>query len=81
MTETVEIDQKFGVPGKSKYPFDKLQVGGAFKTDDLTKYQMLRSAASRAGKALKRKFSVRKIEELDRKSGSEVEKIAVVRVK
>lgn len=81
MNETVEIDQQFGVPGKSKYPFDKLRVGGAFKTDDLSKYQMLRSAASRAGKALKRKFSVRKFTDKDKKSGAEVEKIAVVRVK
>lgn len=75
MSETVEIDQNFGLPERSKYPFGKLQVGGAFKTDDLTKYQTLRSAASRAGKAMKKRFSVKKITE------KKVDKIVVIRVK
>lgn len=75
MNETVEIDQDFGVPGRSKYNFDKLKVGGALKTNDLSKYQQLRSAAARQGRKLKRKFSVRKITE------DNVQKIAVVRLK
>lgn len=81
MSETIEIDQEFGIPGKSKYKFDKLKVGGAIKTDDLTKYGLLRSAASRQGALLKRKFTVRKITETDKKSGLPIAKIAVVRVK
>lgn len=81
MNETIEIDQQFGIPGKSKYPFETLKIRGAFKTDDLTKYSQIRSAASRQGKALKRKFTVRKITEKDKKSGELVMKIAVIRVK
>ena len=81
MNETIEIDQSFGVPGKSKYEFDKLKVGGALKTNDLTKYQQLRSAATRQGKKLKRKFSVRKITEKDEVTGKAIQKIAVVRTK
>jgi hypothetical protein len=81
MNETIEIDQDFGVPGKSKYDFAKLRVGGALKTNDLSKYQQLRSAATRQGKKLKRKFSVRKIKEADEATGNPVSKIAVVRTK
>lgn len=81
MNETIEIDQTYGIPGKSKYPFAKLKIEGAFKTDDLTKYATLRSAASRASKALKRKFTVRRITEKDLRTGASVKKIAVIRVK
>lgn len=81
MNDGVEIDQNFGVPGKSKYAFDKLKVGQALKYTDLSLYQTLRSTASRQGKALKRKFSVRKVTESDKKSKDPVVKIAVVRVK
>jgi hypothetical protein len=81
MNESVEIDQDYGVPGKSKYTFDKLKVGGALKTTDLEMYQQLRSAATRHGKKLKRKFSVRKIVEADETTGKPVQKIAVIRTK
>lgn len=81
MNDVAEIDKSFGVPGKSKYTFDKLQVGTAMKFADLTMYQQLRSAASRQGRKLKRKFSVRLIDEQDKKTGQTVRKIAVVRVK
>ncbi len=67
MNEAVEIDQDFGVPGKSKYKFDSLKVGGALKTTDLKMYQ--------------RKFSVRKITEEDEKTGKMISKIAVIRTK
>ncbi len=79
MNESVEIDQDFGVPGKSKYDFGTLKVGGALKTTDLTTYQQLRSAATRQGKKLRRKFSVRKIVETE--GGKPVQKIAVIRMK
>jgi hypothetical protein len=80
MNEENEI-VNFGVPGKSKYPFEKLRVGKAMLYTDLTKYQSLRSTAVRLGKSLKRKFSVRKITEKDKKTGAAVKKIAVVRIK
>lgn len=81
MNDTIELDQHFGVPGKSKYSFDKLKVGQALKFSDLTKHIALRSAASKQGKALKRKFSVKKVTEEDKKSGSVIHKIAVIRIK
>lgn len=81
MNETIELDQHFGVPGKSKYNFDKLKVGQALKFSDLTKHIALRSAASKQGKALKKKFSVKLITEDDKRTGTKVHKIAVVRVK
>lgn len=81
MNENIEIDQTYGIPGKSKYPFADLKVKGAFKTDDLTKYATLRSAASRQGKAMKRSFSVRRVTEKDRKTGVATKKIVVIRVK
>lgn len=84
MNENVEIVKDFGVPSRSKYPFDKLAVGEAFTTDDVTKYQQLRSAASRQGKALKRKFSVRLIKDDEArgtKKSKKPTKIAVVRIK
>lgn len=81
MNDVAEIDNSFGVPGKSKYEFDKLKVGAALKFADLSKYQQLRSAASRHGKKLKRKFSVKLIDDTDKKSGATVRKIAVVRIK
>jgi hypothetical protein len=80
MNDEAEI-VNFGVPGKSKYPFEKLRVGKAMLFSDLTKYQSLRSTATRLGKSLKRKFSVRKISETDKKTGAAVKKIAVVRIK
>lgn len=79
MNENVEIDQDFGVRGKSKYNFEVLKVGGALKTTDLKQYQQLRSAATRQGRKLKRKFSVRKITE--KEGGKDVVKIAVIRTK
>lgn len=81
MNENIEIDQQYGIPGKSKYPFADLKVKGAFKTDDLTKYATLRSAASRQGKALKRAFTVRRITERDKKTGATTKKIVVIRIK
>lgn len=81
MEENIEIDQEFGIPGKSKYPFADLKVKGAFLTDDLTKYATLRSAASRQGEALKRKFSVRRVTKKDKKTGIVTKKIAVIRLK
>ena len=71
----------FGIPGKSKYPLEKLRVGKALVYTDLTKYQSIRSTATRMGKALKRKFSVRKISTQDKKTGAAVVKIAIVRIK
>lgn len=71
----------FGVPEKSKYPLEKLKVGKAMVFADLTKYQSIRSTATRMGKSLKRKFSVRKMKAKDKKTGAAVVKIAVVRVK
>jgi hypothetical protein len=80
MNDEAEIIQ-FGVPGRSKYPFEKLKVGKAMLYTDLTKYQSLRSTAVRLGKSLKRKFSVRKITTKDKKTGAAVKQIAVVRIK
>lgn len=81
MSENIEIDQNYGIPGRSKYPFNDLKIGGAFKSDDLAMYPAIRSAASRQGKALKKKFSVMKKTEKDRKTGIDVKKIVVVRIK
>lgn len=48
-------------PGRGRWPFDKLKKGNFFEITDLEKHVALRTAASRAAKKLRRKFSVRKV--------------------
>lgn len=49
-------------PGRGRWPFfKKLAKGKYFEVTDLTRHTALRTAASRAGKKLKKTFSVRKV--------------------
>lgn len=57
---TIERRAGIPVPHGEKYPFIKLGVGDAFSIDDPSAHNTLRSTASRLGKRLNRKFSVRK---------------------
>lgn len=52
---------KGDVPSKERWPFSKLEKGNFFPVQDLTQWVAVRTAASRAGTRLKRKFSVRKV--------------------
>lgn len=50
------------VPGRGeRWPFSTLKRGKYFECADLTLYTAIRTAASRAQKKLKRKFTVRKL--------------------
>jgi len=48
-------------PPREKWPFRLLDVGQGFETTELGYHMALRSAATRYGKKLRRKFSVRKM--------------------
>lgn len=61
-----QVDQQvtFGegkTPGRERWPFADLAKNNFFEVTDLKKHVALRTAASRARKKLKRKFSVRKM--------------------
>lgn len=49
-----------GTPVRERWPFSKIKAGNFFQVDDMTQWVALRTAASRAGKRLNRKFLVRK---------------------
>jgi frataxin-like iron-binding protein CyaY len=59
---------KGAAPSRERWPFSKLKPGEFFQVDNMTQWIALRTAASRAGKRLNRKFSVRK----DEHKGKEV---------
>lgn len=64
--KVVVIDDEAAVPpSDSTWPFESLKVGkGAFYVD-ATQHQAVRTAASRAGVRLGRKFSARKVKDAD----------------
>lgn len=51
-----------GTPQTKGWPFADLEIGKFFQISDLEQYASLRTAASRAGKKLTRRFAVRKTE-------------------
>jgi hypothetical protein len=62
----IVIDEDASVPpAESTWPFESLKVGkGAFFVD-AAQHQAVRTAASRAGVRLGRKFSARKVKDAD----------------
>lgn len=59
------------------YPFTSLKVGGTFTVADLSKWNSIRSSASRKGKKLKRTFSVAR--DKIKENGVETDVIMVTR--
>jgi hypothetical protein len=48
-------------PQAERWPFSKLKRGKYFECEDLSQHTAIRTAATRARKRLKKKFSVRKV--------------------